>query len=87
MIKIDFSKFPLFTGIEKNRKEEVDVRKDIADRIYTSMGGIAAHDLAYRVYRSTGPVELSADDVEILELFAQTNGTPAFQDSLAAILK
>ena len=87
MIKIDFSKFPMYADIEHSRKENVDIRKGVANRIYTTIAGIAAHDLALRIYRSSGPIELDADDVTVLKLFANSEGTPAFQDSLAEILK
>ena len=84
MIKIDFSKFPMYADIEHSRKENVDIRKGVANRIYTTIAGI---DLALRIYRSSGPIELDADDVTVLKLFANSEGTPAFQDSLAEILK
>lgn len=39
------------------------------------------HDLAMRIYRSDGPVELDEADVRLLREFAQTL-SPAFIDSL-----
>lgn len=87
MIKIDFSKFPMYADIEHSRKEEVDIRKGVANRIYTTIAGITAHELAFRILRSSGPIELDADDIATMKLFAASEGTPAFQDSLAEILK
>ena len=42
MIKIDFSKFPMYADIEHSRKENMDIRKGVANRIYTTIAGIAA---------------------------------------------
>ena len=78
--KIDFKHFKAFTDISQERTTEVDVHKDIADAIYKNVNGIAAHDLALRIYRSEGPVELSEEDQKILRDFLK-NTTPIFMDS------
>ena len=77
----------MYVDIEHSRKEEIDVRKGVGNRIYTSMAGLPAHDLALRIYRSAGPIEMSDEDISVLKLFADTMGTPSFQDSLAEIIK
>lgn len=82
MVIIDFSRFPIFVDIEHSSTQEVDVRKGVSNRIYTSLAGLPAHELALRIFRSKGPIEMSDEDIEILELFANSEGTPAFQDSL-----
>ena len=48
-MKVDFTKFPLFTGIDRQDMVIADIRKDIADGIYRSSGARACgEDLSER---------------------------------------
>lgn len=83
---IDFKNFQMFTDISQTSSVTVDVRRDFADMIYKNANGIVAHDLALRIYRSEGPIEVNQEEKEFLYAFAQ-RGTPMFFDSFNANLK
>ena len=48
--------------------------------------GIRYYDLALRIYRSTGEIELSREEAELMMEFAKQT-TPIFFDSLEANVK
>lgn len=81
MKKINFKQFKTFTDITREKTSLVDVRKPLADALYKTANGIAAHDLALRIYHSDGKMELEDSDVQLLRDFAKTL-TPMFMDSL-----
>lgn len=80
MKKINFKQFKTFTDITCEKTSLVDVRKPLADALYKNANGIAAHDLALRIYRSDGEIELEESDAQLLRNFAK-NLTPIFMDS------
>lgn len=85
MAKIDFKKFKMFTDITQERTVEVDARKTVADVLYIQFSGIAAHDLAFRIYRSEGEMEVNDEEASLLmQLGEQSTGV--FRDSLHAAL-
>lgn len=86
MKKIDFKQFKTFTDITREKTALADVRKPLADTLYKTANGIAAHDLALRIYRSDGEIELEDSDVQLLRDFAKSL-TPIFMDSLEENLK
>lgn len=86
MKRIDFKQFRTFTDITREKASPMDVRKPLADALYKTANGIAAHDLALRIYRSDGEIELEDSDVQLLRDFAKTL-TPIFMDSLEENLK
>lgn len=86
MEKIDFKQFKFFTDITREEISLVDVRKPLADTLYKNANGIVAHDLALRIYRSNGEIELEDSDVRLLRGLANTL-TPIFMDSLEENLK
>lgn len=86
MEKIDFKQFKFFTDITREEISLVDVRKPLADTLYKNANGIVAHDLALRIYRSNGEIELEDSDVRLLRDLANTL-TPIFMDSLEENLK
>ena len=86
MKNIDFKRFKIFTDITREKTSLMDVRKPLADTLYKNANGIAAHDLAMRIYRSDGEIELEDSDVRLLRDFANTL-TPIFMDSLEENLK
>lgn len=65
MVRIDFRKFPVYKSIRRDETEEVDISEVLANTIYTTRGGVAAHSLAVRIYEQ-GEVELSEKDKEII---------------------
>ena len=78
--QIDFTKFRLYTGISRKETRPFDIREELANSLYLAGRGIRMLDLAMRIYRSDGPVELDEADVQLLREFAQTL-SPAFIDS------
>ena len=85
-ISINFKKFKLFKDISQTDSTIMDVSRDFSDLMYKNMNGIAAHDLALRIYRSSGEIELNREEVDLLLAFA-TQTTPIFYDSLQANIK
>lgn len=65
MDKVNFKKFPVYKSIRRDETEEVDICEVLANTIYTTRGGVAAHSLAMRIYEQ-GEVELSDKDKEII---------------------
>lgn len=86
MATVNFKQFKTFTDITRENTAIVDVRKPLADALYKTANGIAAHDLALRIYRSDGEIELEESDAQLLRNFAK-NLTPMFMDSLEENLK
>lgn len=87
MKTINFKQFELYADIAKERTIKADVARNIADLIYKSATGIMAHDLAIRIYESTGPIEVNDEEVQFLSNFFKAMTTPAFQDSFTESLK
>ena len=73
----------MYTDISQSGTVKVDVRRDFADMIYKNANGIVAHEIAFRIYKSDGPIEINQEEKEFLSAFAQ-RGTPVFFDSFNA---
>lgn len=86
MKKINFKDFKMFTDISQSNTIQSDVSRELADTIYKNAHGIMAHDLAFRIYKSEGEIEMSNEEVEFIKNFLQ-NSTPLLQDSFLANLK
>lgn len=86
MSKINFKEFGVFTDISKAQKDIVDARLAVSDNLYKHANGIAAHDLAMRIYHSDGEIELNEQDAALLQQHAKVCFTPLFIDSLNANL-
>lgn len=83
---INFKEFRLFTDITQTETVVVDSRKELADLMYKNLNGIVAHDLALRIFRSEGEMELNEEEEMIVLRFAEKT-TPIFYDSLKMNLK
>lgn len=83
MKKIDFKHFKMFQDIAQEKTVTVDVSRDFADTIYKNASGILAHDLAFKIYRSTDALELTDEELAFLSGFIKRT-TPIFQDSFTA---
>ena len=64
---IDFKNFKLFYGLDDTSFQIIDWRKDFANYLLARMGGIEGMDLALRIHRSDGPVELSEAEFETIK--------------------
>ena len=62
-MKLNFKKFPLFQGIDKSNILITDVSKAIADGLYNTVQGIAAHALALKIYNTIGEEEYSNEEI------------------------
>lgn len=77
----------MFQDIAHEQVLTTDARKELADLIYKNVNGVAALDLAMRIYKSEGEMELSEDDMSILRPFVEKGFTPAFIDSFNSNIK
>lgn len=76
----------MFLDITGEHTKTFDIRREVADSLYTKMSGIVAHDLALRIYRSEGAIELNEEEAALLTEFSrQCSG--AFADSWEAATK
>ena len=86
-MKIDFKHFKQFVDITHEKSAEIDARKNFADYLYKSVNGVAALELAMRIYKSDGEMDLSEEDMAILRPFIERNCAPIFIDSFNSNLK
>lgn len=86
MPKINFKQFKMFTDITQTHTNTLDVSRAFADTMYKNGSGIVMHDLALRIYRSEGEMQLSPEDVEVIKGTATNFCTPSFIDSVVANL-
>lgn len=63
---INFSRMKIFTGMSHRESIEQDVRETFADVIYRSCPGIAALELARKIYHSEGDTEYTEQEVNII---------------------
>ena len=82
MVKINFKEFRLYTSIAQTDTRTFDVREALSNGMYMTMQGIRVHDLALRIFRSDGDVDISDEDLAIIHEYAK-NLTPVFIDSLS----
>ena len=83
---IDFTSFKMFTDISQEETVISNQAREFADVVYKNLPGIAAHELAMRIYKSKGPIELSDEDLAILVPFVEQGFLPVFIDSFKANL-
>ena len=81
MTHVNFKEFKIYTSIAQNETRTLDVREALSNGMYMSLQGIRAHDLALRIFRSEGDIEISDEDMAIIQEYAK-NLTPVFMDSL-----
>lgn len=65
-MKIDFTKFPCYTGIKKDIRVEMDIAESLANAIYTNVPGIAASSLAHKIYSGKGEVDYDEREIRII---------------------
>lgn len=87
MVKLNFQRFSVPTGISGEHRRTGDARESFADIIYTNMNGIRAHALAMKIYRSEGAEDYTDEEVLVMTRLAERFCTPAFIDGLRAQIK
>lgn len=85
MVKINFERIELFTGIDKKECVVQNLKKDFADVIYQFGRGIESHALALKIYNSNGEAEYDEQECNlILQLSELCN--PSFIDAIRKML-
>lgn len=67
-MKVDFEKFKVYTSIRKDSTMLVDVKEQTANMLYMNMPGIKPAALAMKIYNAEGPVELTDEEVGIIDV-------------------
>ena len=85
MTKIDFTKLPCYTGIDKQYKAEQNLKNDFANMMYMQGSGVAMGALAIKIYNSQGPEEYNEQECQLmLQIASMCN--PVIFDSLQDII-
>jgi hypothetical protein len=87
MAKLNLKALKVKISIADDKTVTVDVTTSIADLIYSQCAGIAAHALAFKIYKSTGPLELDDEEVRLIEEVANRLCTPRHIDAIMEQLK
>lgn len=74
-MKVDFSKFSVFTSFKKEAMVTINIKDELIDTLYKNVSGMAAHALTHKLYDAQGEVELTEAEVVIIDkLMAQSTG-------------
>lgn len=82
MATINFQEFSVPVRIGSDMRRTGDARESVADLIYQNVGGIKAHSLALKIYRSEGATEYGEDEVRIIQGVFDRYALPSFIDGL-----
>lgn len=82
MVKINFSSVKLYTDIEKTQVVKSNIRKEVANDLYTKGQGIAFHALALKIYNGEGEQEFTDEEYDIIMSYANQMCTPMVIDAL-----
>ena len=81
MKKIDFQHFKLSVGIADNNTLMVDVREELANLIYNNVSGIAALEVARKIYKSEGVTEFDEREMDVITKTIEGLRKASFIDS------
>lgn len=84
MVKINLEKLEIFTDIAHTTCVVRDLKKKIAEDMYSHGTGIVFHALALKIYNSQGETEFSNEEYNVLMDYARQALTPATIDALDA---
>lgn len=82
MIKIDFSSIKLYKDLSKANCVISNIRKDVANDLYTHGQGIAFHALALKIYNGQCEQEFTDEEYNIIMSYANQMCTPQVIDAL-----
>lgn len=82
MKKINFKEFGYYADITHRQQVRRDVCREIADLLYGNVQGIVAHDLAFKIYRSEGAIEVTDEEAQLLVRVFEHFTTGVFIDGL-----
>ena len=80
MKKVDFKNFPIRMNIGSDEVKKVDTRESIGNAVYHNAAGVRGLDLAMKIYKSEGVIEL--DDGEwslLMQIANQTLVAPVVE--------
>jgi hypothetical protein len=87
MATVNFKALQVKTTLKGDKVATIDGAADIANIIYSQGVGIAAHSLAHKIYESEGEVELSDEEVGIVERIVNRCCAPIHIDAIMSQLK
>lgn len=74
-MKVDFTRFSVFTSFKKDEMVIANIKDELIDTLYTKVSGMAAHALTHKLFDTKGEVELTEDEVIIIDgLMQQCSG-------------
>lgn len=85
-MKLNFKEMKIRAGIADKNCYLQDVRETFADVIYRGCNGIAALELARKIYRSEGEEDYTDDEVGIIRQAASVC-TPQFIESINTMIE
>lgn len=85
-MKLNFKEMKIRAGIAEKNCYLQDVRETFADVIYRGCNGIAALELARKIYRSEGEEDYTDDEVGIIRQAASVC-TPQFIESINTMIE
>lgn len=84
--KINFSRIEFKTDISGKNVFVQDIREDFANLVYTKCSGIAALELARKIYNSKDEEEYDDSECELIRACADTC-TPQLIESITKLLE
>jgi hypothetical protein len=81
MVKINFESLRVFKDIDHKIVEIKDVKKRVADELYSRGQGIEFHALALKIYNSKGETEFDDEEYRLIMIYANQRCTPAEIDA------
>lgn len=85
-MKLNFKEMKIRAGIADKNCYLQDVRETFSDVIYRGCNGIAALELARKIYKSEGDEEYTENEVELIKQAASVC-TPQFIESINEMIK
>lgn len=65
-MKINFTQFPIYDGIKKERLVAHNISESLANGIYINIPGLKAHLLAEKIYKSVEEMDLDNEEIKII---------------------
>lgn len=84
-MKINFRQFQVCTNLDKTDSTILNIANELANGIYKTAQGIEGHALALKIYNSVGEEDYNDNELNAIENYANTYGTPFFIDALNSI--
>ena len=66
MKKVDFKNFPIRMHLGSDEVRKVDTRESIGNAVYHNAAGVRGLDLAMKIYKSEGVIELDDGEWDLL---------------------